>query len=302
MEPITNMKIKLLSTDTRGTPCSECKAYSFPITSELIEDYFYRRELICPKCKTKLDLWNLLIRHFEWGIPSYLYSLVGANDTSAEIIMKPNEVFFLDLEKIGISNESRILRIAYSPQESGLLPIEMYQIRHFIPNKIHLFGKPFREIREQTRVLVTIDWVENNQENELWQNLIEAVEAFSIKKIQSAIIPANVAVESRLTPIISEYLGKIVSKQKVSDFLSTGATYSHQLNILLPLLTTFENFPIMPDFLRGNLNSLRSLRNDLAHKGKLDNIDKPKVANLLCSAILGLTYLNILEKHLSKKT
>jgi hypothetical protein len=295
------MEIKLLSTDTKGTPCSECKAYSFPITSELLEDYFFNRDLICPECKSKLDLWGLLIRHFEWGFPSYLYAVVGGNDTWAEIIMKPNEIFILDLEKIGVPENAKILQIGYTPQEKGLFPLEIhgnYPLRHFVPNKIHLFGKTDGEVVEQTRVLVTINWVENNDENELWTNLIEAVEAFSIKKFQATIIPANVSVESRLTPIISEYLEKIASKQKVSDFLSTGATYSHQLNILLPLLTTFEKFPKMPDFLRGNLNSLRSLRNQLAHKGKLDNIDKSRVANLLCSAIFGLTYLNILDKHL----
>ncbi|MFV8328417.1 hypothetical protein [Flavobacterium sp. ZS1P14] len=132
--------------------------------------------------------------------------------------------------------------------------------------------------------------------------MIEAVEAFSVKSFPSTIIPANVSVESRLTPIISEYLEKIISKKRISDFLSTGATYSHQLNILLPLLTTFEEFPTMPDFLRGNLNLLRNLRNQLAHEGKLKNIDKSTISTLLCSATFGLTYLNILEKHLKTKS
>ena len=298
------MNIKLLSTDSRGTPCSECKAYSFPITNELFENYFQNRELICPKCDAKLNLWDLLLRHFDWEVSTYLYAIVGAKSTWAEIIMKPNEDFFLDLETIGITTESKILQIGYTPQENGLMPLEVHTnvpIRHFIPNKINLFGKPFREPKEETRVLVTVDWVDNNDENVLWQNLIEAVEAFSIKKYQSVIIPANVAVESRLTPILSEYIEKIVSKKRVESFLTSGATYSHQVNVLLPLLATAENFPLMPDFLRGNLNSLRTFRNELAHKGKLENIDKSKVATLLCSATFALSYLNIFANHLKSK-
>lgn len=298
------MEIRLLSTEIPNTPCSGCTSYSFPITAELIEDFFFNRDLECPKCKAKLNYWQLLLRHFEWQFPSYLFGLVGANNTWAEIIMKPNETYTVELEKIGISKESKILQINYTPQESGVMPLEIHSntpLRHFIPNTINLFGMPLKEFREQTRILIVVNWIQTNQENELWRNLIEAVEAYSINKFESTIIPANVAVESRLTPIISEYLEKIVSKERIKNFLTSGATYSHQLNVLLPLLAKSENFPLMPDFLRGNLNSLRDFRNQLAHKGKLENIDKSKVATLLCSAIFGLTYLNIFENHLKKK-
>lgn len=294
------MDIQLLSTTKNGTPCSECKAYSFSITDRLFEDYFFNIELICPKCSAKLNLWDLLHRHFEWNFSSYLYSVVGANNTWAEFKMKPNEIFVLDLEKIGIDDKAKILTVGYTPQGDGIMPLEIHgnqPIRHFIPNKIYLYGKPFGEPKEEVRVVVAIDWVENDSENALWQNLIEAVEAFSVNKFSSAIIPANVAVESRLTPIISKYLEEIVSKKRVESFLTQGATYSHQLNILLPLLAKVHNFPILSDFIRGNLNALRGFRNELAHKGKL-TIDKPTVATALCSATFGLTYLNIFEKYL----
>jgi hypothetical protein len=298
---IQQMDIKLLSTDQKGTPCSECKAISFVINSKIFEDYFYNKPLICPKCSAKLNLWKLLHRHFEWNFSSYLYSVVGANNTWAEIKMKPNEVFTLDLSKIGINSNSKILTISYTPQESGVMPLEIHNntpTRHFIPNKIYLFGRPFGEAKDETRVLITIDWVENYTENSFWQNLIEAVEAFSLNQLPSAIIPANVAVESRLTPIISEYLEDIISKKRVEDFLSQAATYSHQLNILLPLLAKIHDFPQLPDFIRGNLNALRGLRNEIAHVGKLKNADKATVATMLCSATFGLAYLNLLEQKL----
>lgn len=297
------MDIKLLRTNKTGTPCSECKAYSFSITSNLFENYYFEKPLICPACNSKLNLWNLLHRHFEWNFSSYLYTVIGANNTWAEINMKPNEVFTLDLNKIGITNEAKILTIGYSPQENGVMPLEIHgnlPIRHFIPNIINLFGRPFGEPKELTRVLVTVDWVENYNENTLWQNLIEAVEAYSTNSLSSTIIPANVAIESRLTPIVSKYLEEVISKQRAKDFLSQAATYSHQLNILLPLLAKIHGFPKLPDSIRGNLNALRGLRNELAHKGRLEQINKSTIATMLCSATFGLTYLNLFEKYLNK--
>lgn len=295
------MSIKLLSTDQKGTPCSECHGFSFEINSQLFENYFKGNHLVCPKCSAKLNLWTLLLRHFEWNFSSYLYTVVGANNSWIEIKMKPNEVFFLNLNQIGINDTAKILSITYVPQELGLTPLELHgnsPLRHFIPNKIHLFGRPTGEVKEETRVLVTVDWVENYMENSFWQNLIEAVEAFSIGKLSSAIVPANVAVESRLTPIVRKYFEEIISKKRVDDFLSQAATYSHQLNILLPLIAKINDFPQLPDFIRGYLNALRGFRNEIAHKGKLKNIDKKITAELLCAATFGLTYLNLLEKRL----
>lgn len=296
------MSIKVLSTDSKGTPCPECKAVSFPITPSLMEDYFYEKELKCPKCNSKLDLWNLILRHFEWGIPSYLFAVVGGNNTWSTITMKPNEVFVLELESLGIPVDSKILQVSYSAQGKGIQPIELHgnvPYRHFIPNKLYLFGRPFGEAVQETTVLVVVDWVKYNEENQVWHNLIEAVESFSIKKYHTTIIPSNVSVESKLNIILSKYLGKIVSNKRVSDFLSNGATYSHQLNILLPLLAKFEKFPIMSDFLRGNLNELRDYRNEFSHQGKYSKpVDKPVISRLLCASIFGLAYLNIFESKI----
>lgn len=296
------MKIKLLSTDQKGTPCSECHAFSFEINSEIFENYFEDKELICPECSAKLNLWKLLFRHFEWNFSTYLYTVVGANNSWVEIKMKRNEIFFLDLNEIGINDSAKILSITYVPQELGLIPVELHgnsPVRHFISNKIHLYGRPTGEITDETRVLVSVDWVENYMENSFWQNLIEAVEAFSIGKLSSAVVPANVAVESKLTPIILKYFESMISKKRAEDFLSQAATYSHQLNILLPLIAKIHNFPKLPDFIRGHLNSLRGLRNEIAHQGKLQSVNEKTIAELLCSATFGLTYLNLLEKKLN---
>lgn len=99
------------------------------------------------------------------------------------------------------------------------------------------------------------------------------------------------------------FLFRYSSKKRIEDFLDSRATYSHQLNILLLLVASTFSFPKLPDNIRGNLNRLRDLRNDLAHKGASEvPIAKEDCANLLNTAVFGLGYLSILESHMKNST
>lgn len=298
------MEYRHLHTNIYGTPCPECKAITFEISSENLLKYYLNQDIICPKCATKLNWWNLLLRHFDWGYPVYLFSIVGGFNTSLIVDMKPNEIFVLDLLQLGIPKKSKILQINYTPNGSGLYPLEMHgntPFRHFIPHKIHLYGKPFGEIIDKTPIAISINWVHLSEDNVLWGNLVEAVEAFSINKFQSSIIPANVAVEAKLNQIINGYLSNFISSKRVEDFLSNGATYSHQLNILLPLIANIEKFPLLPEHIRGGLNELRDFRNKIAHKGTpVKLLDKINTGRLLCCASFALGYLNLLETEIKK--
>lgn len=298
------MNIEFTRTVIPDTPCSECKAASFPIDSNYLRKYFFSEDIICSKCKAKLDWWSLLLRHLEWNFPFYLYGLVGALDTLIMLKMKPNEVTVLDMSEVGIPKEAKILHIGYTPNGNGLFPLEIHgntPIRHFTPHKISLFGRPFGEPATETPVAVSITWIQTFFTEDSWQNLIQAFEAYSIGKFNSAIIPANVAVESKLNQVLRLHLNKVASVDRVAEFLDTRATYSYQLNILLPLITTHLGYPKMPNHIRGFLNTLRDLRNDIAHKGKLERqLDKRQSAELLCAAVFGLGYINLLEDSMRR--
>lgn len=299
------MEHRLLHTEIRNTPCPECKAQSFPVTLESMSNYFNGIEMTCSQCGTKLDWWNLLLRHFDWEVPTYLYSIVGGFTTSLMIDMKVNETFMLDLGSIGIPEDSKILQINYTANGKGLLPIEVHgntPLRHIIPKKIRLFGMPSGEPAESTPIAIQFYWVHKSNDNELWENLIESVESFTLKDYKSCIIPSNVAVEAMLTKIISSYLSLYAAKDRVNEFLNDGAAYSHQLNVLLPLIANHETFPKLPDHIRGSLNELRGLRNDLAHEGRLEGeIAKKDISRLICASAFGLSYLILLKDHLESK-
>jgi hypothetical protein len=160
---------------------------------------------------------------------------------------------------------------------------------------------PHGEESNETPVAIQICWIERTLNNEILENLIDSVEAFTLKDYNACVIPSNVTVEATLNNILSEYLKKHSSKDRVTDFLSNGATYSHQLNVLLPLITSYEKFPKFPDHLRGNLNELRGLRNTIAHEGKTFKIlDKKTISRLICSSAFGLAYLHLLKDHIEK--
>ncbi len=222
--------------------------------------------------------------------------------------MKVGEVFTLDLEKIGIPKESKILQINYTPNGLGLFPTEIHgntPIRHNIPNVINLYGRAFNQSKEENEevpVSVQINWARKTVENEIWDNLIDAVEAFTVKNYNGCVIPSNVSVESALNNLMTEYFYKYAAKDRVREFLNNGATYSYQLNILLSVVADNSGFPKLPDDIRGNLNKLRDLRNSLAHSGRTEKqIDKKTISELICSAAFGLSYLNLLQNHLRSK-
>lgn len=248
----------------------------------------------------------MLYRHFEWEHSSYFFALIGGINSWIKIYLKPNETLTLDFVRLGIPKDAKILHLGYTPNGQGVFPVELHgntPIRHIIPKKIQLFGKPFGDIESEDQeipIIVSVDWIPMDENNELWYNLIEAFEAFAVGQYKSTIIPANVAIESKLYSILLNYFENLCSKEKSTDFLSNAATYSYQLNILLPLLSDKIDFPKLPEFIVGNLNRLRKLRNDIAHKGSTAKINKNECSNLLLSTVFCMSYLILFEKELNK--
>lgn len=299
------MVSRLVHTEIRDTPCPNCKAYSFPIDLQSMLEFFQGQKKKCPKCNTDHDWWDLLERHFDWGFPSYLFALVGGTTTSFMVDMEPNKVFKIDLTKVGIPVDAKVLHINYTAAGDGLFPLEIHgntPIRHSIPTQFYLYGRPHGNPQATTPVAVQVIWVSPSINDEAWDSLVEAIESFSSKNFLRAILPSNVAVESILSKLIFEYLSKYASNDRVERFLTDAATYSYQLNILLVIIANHSGFPILPDIIRGNLNKLRNIRNDIAHRGNtVPALNEKTTSSLICSAIFGLSYLLLLKQHLSNK-
>jgi len=151
----------------------------------------------------------------------------------------------------------------------------------------------------RTKCAVLVVWIPRTEGNEAWQNLVDAFEAYEQNRFESSLIPANSAVESLLNRLLSDFLSGNISKERVDDFLENAATYSYQLNVLLPGLLKSTDAPNLSSPIRGFLNRLRKLRNDMAHRGKTDSpLGKDETAELLCAALFGFHYINLVRPYL----
>lgn len=173
-------------------------------------------------------------------------------------------------------------------------------------NKIWLYPSLLRnEEPVTTKVAILVTWIDHSVDEQALISITDAFDAYTQKRYQDAIIPANVAVESALSVALNYFLSSKLGKQRVEDFLTNAATYSHQLNIMLPLISGLLAFPSLPNEIRGQLNRLRDYRNQMSHKGLTENvINKDDMAVMLCAAVFGLQYvlhIQSLFKNVSEK-
>jgi len=95
-----------------------------------------------------------------------------------------------------------------------------------------------------------------------------------------------------LSVFLFGYLARrTISNAHIKPFLDDAATYSHQLNVLLPLVAEWS---------RMALNRLRRLRNDIAHRGKPEALLTPAEASeVLCAALFGFRYVGFLQSRIA---
>lgn len=128
---------------------------------------------------------------------------------------------------------------------------------------------------------------------------MDAFGAYYSHQYQSGIVPANVAIEARLSRLLTSFLERFVSRDGTKRFLDDAATYSHQLNVLLPVIAHMRGVPVLPDNIRGQLNRLRDFRNEIAHTGRTEHeLTNDDAANCFCAALFGFHYINLIEPNI----
>ncbi len=282
--------------------CPLCNGFN--VIEQLKLSYFTGEKPSCPHCKKEFDWWDAILLAVKDRF--FLFQMlapIGAEATVFKVVLSPNESTKINFTEYGVPSDARILDILYTPETGGLFPLEMHgnhPLRHITGNQIVLYPMPMKGQDEynDTNVNILATWVSHTPDDDSWQNLVSSFEAYSQQRYNACIIPANVAVESKLSRLLSEYLKSFASKDSIEDFLETGATYSHQLNVVLPLIATKEEIPLLPDNIRGLLNRLRRLRNDMVHYGKTDKLlEKDEAAELIISALFGFYYITLVERN-----
>lgn len=284
--------------------CPECHAILPLPTIEL--SYFQGDHSNCPECDHSLDLWTAMFNSIrDWPFAWTICAAIGARSTFFVVIMTPNTRIVLDFEAHGVPANARIIEVQYTAQGGGLHPLEWHgnvPIRDSSSLRRTLVPVPFGDQDPQdTRVAVMVSWVPEGPDDIAWENLVRAFHAYSQRQYASAIIPANIAIEVRLVRFLTDYLTQSAGKERVEDFLDNAATHSHRLNVLLRVAANHVSAPELSETLRGHLNRLRKLRNQIAHYGRIDSeLGADESAELILSAYFGFRYVELLHELLTK--
>jgi hypothetical protein len=144
-------------------------------------------------------------------------------------------------------------------------------------------------------------WIEGSSLGPSRENLLLALKALHLGRLDEVIVPANTAVEASLGPLIEAYFASHASRDGVQAFV-TDAGYGHQLNVVLPTVAVTHGLPKFPDHIRGALNRLRRLRNELVHRGSTRHpLQAAGVRELVCAAAFGMEYCRFLRGELSSQ-
>jgi hypothetical protein len=300
LPPQTPGSIEPIREITPWFKCSFC-AESFSLPA----DFFDRGRIIvvvkCPSCGVEIEPWRFVREMFNESWPSTLFAALGAKSQQFTTKLFLNSETRYNLYAEGLPKDAVILEINYIPE--GMFCAEMGgALRRQRPRGglLQLYGHHTYTIADSGKtkgiVRLSVTWVHSSPEDVAWRNLVDAFDAFADRDFEDAVIPANVAVEAKLYPFIEREFTGVTTPDRLRSFLETGATYSHQLNVLLPLITRYFRLPALDSTVQRYLNELRKARNDIAHRGRADpTITKDRAADFLTAAVLGFRYIDALS-------
>lgn len=282
--------------------CPQCH-YVFPPIWAAAPAYFEQGSVECGECNSKADLWQVVLARICTNpfIPSLALEQIGATRTRFTHTIEADKYHEIPLDSVGIPSDARILQVGYTPQGSAdggvVFPIEWHGNvpQRRISNVLRLLGRPGVSgdgtVGTVCPVAIWVLWVHQDTKEDGWPYLLDAFDALVREEYDRVIVPAQSAVEIALMPVIRELLERHSSVDHVKGFMGDRLTFGNVINVVLPFMCAQAGVPKMPSALRGALNKLRQLRNDLVHKGeRRASISKLESGEALCAAVFGFEY------------
>lgn len=302
MNAPTGVKIEQISMGP-GLPCPDCLR-SLGTIAEVAPQFFKTGSFRCDYCDREINVWEAsqtLVRRL--GASFNGLTSLGAQQTFFTMKLGRNEVREVNLSQHGIPEDAMLLQILFHPQRRDCC-LPLVTPGCFLPQtlarKVLVFGQPFEGDAQEEVISACVTWVPSHDEcNESWIYLTEAFDAWASQRHWHVILPAYVAFEITLMRVVKTAMERRLSKERIADFSRNGLTSSVALNVILPLLCDSSNVKHLPDSIRGELNRLRILRNDLVHDGlRKDAVSKLLASEMLCATVFGFEYLRYAERGL----
>jgi hypothetical protein len=258
----------------------------------------------CSSCSASVDITETL--RFFAESPLSQFDVVGAQRVCVEIELVAGEIFTLDVEAM-TEPGARVLSVNYTPIGKGpphIFPLELHSNtpHRRLGSRVLLYPRAIGEVPEgfRQRVGVFFYWLPQEIDDSL-ESLVDAFEAFSGGRHRPAVVPANAAIESHVARFFSQLIRQEL-KLKPEGFLQHGATYGHQLKVLLPLVAALTGSPQLDRGVHDALKRLLRLRNEIGHNKPLTvELGREDLAEMLTAAVLGFVYIDLLGESLLER-
>ena len=280
-------------------PCPSC-ARAFRPLVDLAPSYFQQGKVTCSHCGTDADLWSVVLG-YAMAIPASAWSLTSLGAESAHLVMpmRTGDYYTVNIRDHGATEDARILSASYTSQggpEGAVTALETHgnmPLRRVVGTEIGLYGRPLGEgpIPRTGNVAISIVWI-RAEDSESWPYLVSAFESVAARDYAPALVFAQSAVEISLMPMISKRLKQRVGAKRVEAFMKDSLVYSHGLNVVLPYLCGEIGIQPLPEVIRGSLNTLRGIRNEIIHEGVSSKaISRETVTEGLTAAVFGFEFM-----------
>jgi len=281
-----------------GLHCPDCNGVSPAPTNDEFERYFVGEKWRCPHCRHEEVLWDKLLGAMLEDNPLVpgVIALGFAYATLVSFGMSKGVILPVHLEQAGIPADATLLDVFLTPQsvgDSGLFPALSLQRlqRQELPRSFAIHPVAWADEPDASEGVVHIMavWAPASSEPEM-APLVTAAQSFVNGDYRGVIVPANVAVESKLYQVLAAHFSQFAGIDHVRSFLTDGATYGYQLRFLWPSVFSSAGAPDMKS-LPGELQRLRRLRNKVSHEH--GDVDREDAARLLLAATFGYRYLSV---------
>jgi hypothetical protein len=280
-----------------GFPCPKC-GLIFEADDGALKQFF-EADVACSSCSKALSLWDVAQHQIEdtFVANGAHYVLLGCVFVAGEIKPVANRRIQVDLRpEVG---DGQLLHVEYL--SIGNHPVTVAEVRnpvYSIPPTI----RPLLDIITRadfggfkgTKLQVSFSYARRHVlDSTSGRLLLDAFIFYRDGSFDRMVVSANTCVEMLVSRYLhSKLISNGVSKKRVEPFLKQAATYSYQLNILLPLIHRLHpEIPALEGDVLQLLDELRQLRNNVVHEGATVGASaRPQLRKMLAAAYIAYKY------------
>lgn len=303
---LSGINLEEKSFDSAG-PCSKCSCV-LPALAQCAPEYFTKGFVTCQNCGAEVNVWEVASNYAAvlpgpWGLTS-----LGAAQSRFAITMETDKFTEVQLTDHGVPEDAKVLNITYNSewQEIGsVFPQETHgntPMRRFVGTTLRLIGRPLGEgvVPRKGGVNISVIWV-RSEDSLAWPYIVSALESFGERDYSPALMFAQSAVEISIMPIVAQRFKRHAANDSVRKFMSGELSFGHAFNIVLPYFCGELGLPKLPDDVRGGVNRLRKMRNQIVHEGiRSASINHQEAAAAIAAAAVGFEYMRFVAPELSK--